>query len=79
MIGLRPDIDFDKSVVEALRDHGFIWSDEPLEHLDPEIQQMRSDSSTHRSPTNSTKSGSANRKKNAGIALTQNQSPDESS
>lgn len=43
MIGLRPDIDFDKSVVEALRDHGFICSDEPLEHPDPEIQKMLSE------------------------------------
>lgn len=43
MIHLKPGIDFEKSAIEALRDHGFICSDEPLEHPDPEIQKMLSE------------------------------------
>lgn len=43
MIHLKPGIDFEKSVVEALRSHGLKCSDEPLEHPDPEIQKMLSE------------------------------------
>ena len=43
MIHLKPGIDFEKSAIEAPRDHGFICSDEPLEHPDPEIQKMLSE------------------------------------
>ena len=53
MIHISPDIDFDKSVVEALRSHGLKCSDEPLEHPDPEIQKMLSEFKLFDSPDES--------------------------